>query len=165
MRAAALLAIGLAACGGTAGDVSPQAWLGEGRDAFEARAPGDSVSVFVGPQGGYMTFVAYRVTGIAPGDPGDPSRPDNPRAKVTCRLGAQVVGVTSRRLGLREVEPGLYEGVGTVVVFDPALEPSQYLGRVIDVALEVIDKDGQMATAAVAVTTALAGRSEFRPRR
>ena len=167
-RALALLlvAAGLAGCGGTAADdVAPQAWLGEGRDTFEARAPGETVSVFLGPQGGYMTFVAYRVTGIAPGNPGDPSSPDNPRAKVTCRLGTQVVGITSRRLGLKEVQPGLYEGVGTVLVFDPALDPSQYLGHEIEVALEVVDTEGHTATASVTVTTALAGRADLRPRR
>lgn len=144
-------------------DGPPEVWPGQGLETYAALSDGDALSVYLGPQGGYMVYVSYRASGIRPGDPSDPSDPTNPRAMVRL-LGddGQLLGAVTRRIGLETLPGGLAEGIGTIVVFNPSLAPELYLNQAVSMELTITDNDGRVASATRSTTAVFSGEDDVR---
>jgi len=149
------LAAAVSACAGDDQPVGP-AWveIGAGADQFAPLADGDSVSIVLGPQGGFMVALALRTGGIVPGDPSDPTDPDNPR--VTFRIvpagGGDPFGVVTEQRGVSAAGDDGYELAGSWLIFNPALDTADYFDQMVDLSVTVVDRRGESASDGVSVT-------------
>ncbi len=124
---------------------------------------GFPIEVHLGPQGGYMIYVAYRVSGLDPGDAADPAALDNPKVTVRATRGELFLGAVTRRLGLRPVDDATFEGLGTALVFRSGVGSAEYLDQVFDLTTKVTDSAGRAASTSLSLTGVFAGETDFLP--
>ncbi len=126
--------------------------IGQGEAEHVELSEGDAVPIVQGPQGGYMVALSLRAGGLLAGDPADPTDPDNPR--VTFQAFAEGVedplGSITVVRGLAEVDDEL-ELTGTWLVFDAALDTSVYFDQPVELAVRVVDPQGNEAEDAATV--------------
>lgn len=140
-----------------------QLTIGKGLESFAPLAEGGAMEVYLGPQGGHMVYVGYRVRGLDPGDASDPNAPGNPVTTVRARVGDTVVAVVKRRVGFPEVAEGEYEVVGTILVFKGSVAPETYLDTDVRLEVSVRDGAGRVAEATITVSTWFAGEDDVDP--
>ncbi len=137
-----------------------QLFIGTGLDTHTPLSDGDTLDVWLGPQGGHMLYACYHVSGIEPGDASDPNDPGNPKTTVRAYVGDKLVGVVNRRIGLAPVSPGVYGAVGTILVFKSSVPETTYLEKTVRLEIRVTDASGMVAESAVQVETEFAGEDD-----
>ncbi len=148
-----MLAILLAACGGTDEPMEPpMAVIGAGEQAFAPLSDGAVAPVILGPQGGYHIIGSVRIAGIEPGDPGNLADPDNPTTVFTVERGGTKIdsGGASYTQGLDPAEGGQHEMVGRIVILDITSD-AELDGETLRFVVTVTDSSGRTATDEVSV--------------
>jgi hypothetical protein len=158
------------ACAGASDDVSApdgaeslapeagSAWarIGAGERSYAPLLDGAAVPIVLGPQGGYMIAVGVQAGAIVAGDPHDASEPTNPRVtyRALRQSDGRVLGVTTRKQGMRALGDATFEQSGTWLIFDPALDTASYFDTQIRLEVIVVDELARTASDDVVIIAA-----------
>jgi hypothetical protein len=152
----------VAGCGG-------DAWVevGTGRAEHVDLVDGDEVEIVEGPQGGYMIAMSLVAGGVMAGDPADPTDPDNPRVTFQAFADDDVdraapLGSITIIRGLDRADDGALLLAGTWLIFNAALETTEYFDQAIVVDVRIVDAHGSEAADSAAVTSVWNGELEGR---